>query len=152
MCTAIEMLHRWQAFNVTSTAGAVMVEQKADVLQLNKEELYDKGHDSSGVQLLPYADAAKTRGYAEMKHQMNPSPGYGIPDLYLTGSLQSKMDLSVEGENYTIFSEDSKAPKLIKKYGKIFGLTTEGKKMAWSNIMRVPFVYGLAEQTGCNVG
>ena len=61
--------------------------------------------------------------YAEMKHSMNPLPGFGVPDLKLTGAFYRATSVSVGSQTLKIDSSDSKSTELQAKYGKeIFGL------------------------------
>jgi len=71
----------------------------------------------------------KNDSYASFKHMKNPDPGFGIPDLFLTGSFQKNMFVIPEGLGFEVDSFDSKTTELVAKYGQgIFGLTEENLK------------------------
>jgi len=57
---------------------------------------------------------------------MNSIPGYGNPDLRLSGSFYERMTASASKEGITVYSTDEKAASLEGKYGKqIWTLYTE---------------------------
>ena len=148
MCTAREMLQRMEAVRDTiiPIVGACLEETKEPIIGLNTSQLYDEGVDKNGNKLQPYRSRGENyESYAAMKHRMNPKPGFGNPDLFLTGEFQHSMNLRVEGEVFEIDSTDTKTNKLREKYGdQIFGLTDESKQEAWC-IVRPPLVEKIAE-------
>ncbi len=58
---------------------------------------------------------------------MNPLPGEGVPDLFLTGEFQRQMDVEISGNVIDVISKDEKGPELEDKYQDIFGLGTNYK-------------------------
>jgi hypothetical protein len=78
-----------------------------------------KGLNAHGEPLGQYQNEV----YAEMKHSMNPLPGFGVPDLRLTGAFYRATSVTVSGQSVITNSSDSKSAELQAKYGKeIFGL------------------------------
>ena len=93
------------------------------VIDLNQSQLLS-GIDSKGEELGEY----ESKPYATFKNTLNPLPGFGVPDLKLTGSFYREMYLqfSSKGWPVQIFSMDEKTSKLVSQYGKdIFGLTED---------------------------
>jgi hypothetical protein len=93
-------------------------EYRAQILELNKKQLEDKGIDSHGIKLPPYSI-----GYKKIR------AAKGLPT--------DRMTLKFEGDFHDAFyqlvfdqfteigSRDTKAESLEKRYGDIFGLTDE---------------------------
>lgn len=98
-----------------------LYDTKDQYLAIQKDQLYT-GVDSRGSHLLTY----KNKYYARKKNEMNPIPGYGNPDLRLTGAFYNAMKADVNSEGLTVYSTDQKAGMLEAKYGKsIFTLFEE---------------------------
>lgn len=90
---------------------------------LNLGQMY-KGVNSLGQPIGMY----KSGIYAEVKHRMNPTPGEGIPDLFVTGAFYRGEYVRIEGNKILSGSDDSKNDKLEKRYGKVIhGLNAESK-------------------------
>ena len=100
----------------------VFMEESFAVEELNKNQL-DEGLDSKGKKLTQY----KYDSYAEYKHELNSKPGYGNPDLNLTGDFYSGFKVEEKGgTKYDITSLDRKTQTLTENYGiAIFGLSEE---------------------------
>lgn len=98
-------MDREAAKAVRATAGMIV--------ELNKEQLR-KGFDGTGRRISP---KYRRPEYAQMKAQMNPLPGLGIPDLELTGEFKAGMGVDVNEDEYEVFSTDVKAGDLERKYG-----------------------------------
>jgi hypothetical protein len=133
------MLKRFHSFDPIAATGDAMLENKEQIIGINQEMLYEDGTDVFGNVLKPYS----WQEYAEYKFERR---GKGITDLYDTGAMYSRMNLRVDGNEYEINSSDEKAFGLVKKYGKIFGLTELGKKETWV-IIKPDFVYNLKQVT-----
>jgi len=101
-------------------------EAKTQIVQLNKDQLYQLGEDIKGLRLAPY----KSIFYAEYKFDLR-GDGKEITDLFRTGDFQNGMYLYFEGEMYGISSEDSKTLDLESKYGEIFGLSEDNKLLVF---------------------
>lgn len=71
------------------------------------------GFDGNGNRLKPYANDR----YAAKKTEMNPLPGFGNPDLYLTGDWSNNIETQRSGTSLQTASSDEKNKMLIKKYG-----------------------------------
>lgn len=123
MTTIAEMYNRVKRLDLRKQVP-ILIEQSGDeIIALNQRQLYNNSEDSEGVPLRFYAN----NGYAFYKERLNSNPGFGKPDLYLTGAFYRGFYLSVTNSTYSINSRDSKTGKLEAKYGKVFGLNSESK-------------------------
>ncbi len=93
-------------------------ETTADFENIQRDQLLS-GKANTGKEIAP---RYRRRKYADAKHDMNPLPGYGIPDLKLTGSFHRGIDVKAGRESFNIISTDKKAIELEQKYSDIFGL------------------------------
>jgi hypothetical protein len=106
--------------NLKSIAENSVDETKPDYIESQKDQLI-QGSNSSGGTFRKYRNAV----YAKRKNQMNPLPGYGNPDLKLTGDFYSGIYAKVEGGKIVIGSNDSKAQALEANYKNVFGLNSQ---------------------------
>ena len=122
------------AQNVEKEAYRIIAAAQKEITALNtNEQLYKKGIDAEGRKLKP--DYSRVR-YARAKHKFNPLPGYGTPDLKLTGSFYKQWYLVARNKQIEFFSSDAKADKLQDKYGEnIFGLTSENERLLNEEIL-----------------
>ena len=134
MCGINEMLLRVEQVkaNIIPLTESIIQESDVefDLIQLNKNQLYDSGVDSIGNLLAPY----RSKHYADMKFQMR---GKELTDLFLSGEFQRNFHIIVEGEQYGITSSDDKTGALIEKYGSdIFGINEESKPILTMPIIK----------------
>ena len=132
------MLRRVEAIDLQAIGVAIIVDSKPELLQLNKDQLMNEGVDKNKRKLKSYS----SNSYAVRKNRMNPFPGLGTPDLYLTGSFQDGFTLRINSKStFDIYSTNSKNNDLTKKYGKdIFGLTEDSKTEYQREIMQPELV------------
>lgn len=105
----------------------VMLDSMADTapeyVKDQKDQLY-AGFDSKGQRLKSYASEL----YAEKKNQMNSAPGFGNPDLKLTGAFYDSIRADIDNDGFQVSASDEKANMLEEKYGKaIYTLGTDAK-------------------------
>lgn len=79
---------------------------------MNRDQLL-LGYTSNLTRLPRYASYS----YAKLKNAMNPAPGIGNPDYYLTGAFQSRIRAERFGEEIEVASYDEKAPYLEARTG-----------------------------------
>lgn len=147
--TISELKEIWQRAkdNLPVTTANILSDNEAELLNLNRTQLYS-GYDGYGRQLRAYRNAQ----YAVEKHEMNPQPGYGVPDLYLTGSTYAKMKALINSQTVDLFSEDEKWKKLELQYGEAIGrLNTESINTLRKQVIQPNLVHAIAEQTGAIV-
>ena len=102
-------------------------EVEFEIVQLNKNQLYDNGMDSKNNKLSPY----RSRYYADMKFELR---GKELTDLFLKGDWQREFHIIISNDRiqYDITSSDEKTVPLVEKYGEnIFGLNQENKEIAF---------------------
>lgn len=108
-----ELLAHLQKFDpVEATAQYIAAQPKA-LLDIVQQQLHNSGEDAQGHELKAYKD----KKYAAMKHAMNPLPGMGVPDLYLSGALYRNMQVKDTGTGYEIVSTVPYFPALLKAQG-----------------------------------
>lgn len=121
MATIKQLLDRWQNLRVQPLISNAIERTQANFIELQKAQLY-AGKTVTGAAIgekHPY----RSHEYAIFKHEMNPAPGIGNPDLFLTGSTYDGLDTEVGDEAITVFSNDEKGPELDAAYpGAIAGL------------------------------
>lgn len=109
--------------------AALRIVRQSDetILDLNRGQLL-QGLTPQGTKLKP--DYRNER-YKRAKNRANPLPGFGTPDLKLTGKFHSNFYLTAQNGELEFFSSDTKTSKLIDKYGKdnIFGLTVQNNEV-----------------------
>lgn len=126
-----EMLQRVELVQnsiIELTAQTVQqTEEEFDLVQLNKNQLYDDGEDAKEFTLRPY----RSPMYAEMKYNMR-GDGKELTDLFLSGEFQRGFHILIQNDQYSITSSDEKTQKLISMYGEdIFGIADKNKEKAF---------------------
>ena len=107
-------------------AYRILANVQDQITQLNKDQL-QKGQNKKGQKLSPKYSRVR---YARAKAKVNPLPGFGTPDLKLTGRFYSDFFITAKNKEFTVFSSDEKADVLKSKYGEdIFGLTVENNRI-----------------------
>lgn len=117
------LLTRVKKIDLRKAAIAVIQETSADLVELNKKQLYEKSITSEGVLLKLYSSPL----YAINKNERNPLPGLFHPDFRDTGAFQDGMYAQVKSGSVIMYgSTDSKSALLEARDGKeIFGLTKD---------------------------
>jgi hypothetical protein len=139
MATFATMLSRFKSFDATQATGEAMKDNESEVLDVNREQLYEKGTDKFGSKLPDY----KSKPYAKKKLGMR---GKSIVDLYLTGDMQRDMEIEVKGDTYEVTSTAEYTPYVLNRRPNSFGFTQDGKQVVW-HIVRPDFVKRLATHT-----
>lgn len=112
--------------------------------KLQKDQL-KAGKTNKGDTIRPRYRSPK---YARVKNEMNPLPGIGVPDLFLTGKFYSGIDAEPGRDVIDIISKDSKGPELENKYPNIFGLGTNFKKQYLEEDLRPKVMSKISSVTG----
>lgn len=106
------------------------------------------GEDGTGYQISP---KYKSEGYALQKEELNPVPGLGTPDLFVTGDFYNSLEEVVNKSAYsfTIDGTDEKAPKLELKYGdEIYALNDQNKEYYSNEILKPYLVSKIKTELG----
>lgn len=95
-----------------------------DVFEVQQREQLKAGKTKTGASISP---RYQSNSYAARKAAINPLPGFGVPDLRLTGEFQRLIDVEAATDVFDIISKDEKGAALENKYSDIFGLGGEYK-------------------------
>lgn len=136
---AIERLERLKT-NLPAIAEQSVYESRDEYTEDQKEQLF-QGSDNRGRSFKTYYDPE----YARMKNQMNPIPGYGYPDLKLTGAFYQGIYTKIEGGKIVVGSTDSKAADLEKKYRYVFGLAPDEMEKFLYNTLKPVYQRNILE-------
>jgi len=108
--------------NIPDQTIGIVKRNESEILDLNRRsQLYDKGIDSLGLDLKPYAF------FTIQIKQLLGQP-FDRTTLNYSGSFYRGFKINVNDMTLSFDSDDSKTNDLIGKYGRnIFGLTTENQ-------------------------
>lgn len=139
-----ELSAGFASVNASSEIGNAIKNTEQWMVELNKEQL-SHGINSLGQKLMPYNSLT----YALRKEEMNPLPGFGVPDLKYTGAFYGGLFAKYQGGKIVFGSTDSKTDELRGKYGvSIFGLTKENEQFYKDNILREEIIKIVERKTG----
>jgi len=145
--TGDEMLARLERIDLTELTAFALELKEVEVIRLQQGQL-SSGFDAAGKRLARY----RSGDYAEQKNRQNPAPGFGNPDLNLTGAFYRGMFLTTTGEQYTLLSTDPKTEALVAKYGElVFGFTEDNKVVVWNDLLQPVVVQSISQSTGLPV-
>lgn len=139
---------RFQKLDTESIVHESLVATKEGIADQNAEQLLH-GLRSDGSEIMPeYSNDL----YAQVKNRMNPLPGFGVPDLYKTGSFVEHIKVEVGSDKITEDSTDEKSEMLQKKYSKgkakIFGLSKPYRREYLDQNLRPEFKRRMESATG----
>ena len=111
--------------NIPQQTEGIINRNKVEIIDLNRQsQLYDKGEDSLGLSLKPYAF------FTVQIKQLLGQP-YDRTTLNYSGAFYDGFYLTIDKDNLvlTFNSTDRKTPDLIGKYGQnIFGLNLDNQQ------------------------
>lgn len=118
------LLNRFKKLDTDSLLTESFSETLPQLVEINKKQLY-AGYGNTGKKISKKYKRAK---YARVKHEMNPTPGLGTPDIFVTGEYYSELKGTMIGDDIAeLHSTDEKAQFLEQKYDDILGLGGEYK-------------------------
>lgn len=117
MASIKALYKRVKALRSDEVIQQTLEEKKEDYLDENRKQLYE-GFDREGNRLRKYRSAK----YARVKNQMNPRPGLGNPDFYVTGAFYRNRTVTVQGGELITNLNDPKSEDLLKRDPDIIGL------------------------------
>ena len=121
MCTVRAKIEQIQALNLESEVVSSIEATEEDYIAKNTQEELFTGIDATGNQISPNY---KSMSYARKKAARNSLPGFGVPDLKLTGEFYNRFTLKVDRAEIEVNSDVPYAKYLEARYGKrIYGLT-----------------------------
>lgn len=143
-----EMIDGFKKVNLKEALPGLLVEAGPELVQKVRNQL-NTGTDATMNKITPkYADAYYGGAYTREKNQMNPLPGKGTPDLYLTGFLYQGLTLKAEGGTYDITSEvDYFTAPQIAQYGDEVFKVSDDNKSAFNQKTFGPLIMNYVENT-----
>ncbi len=126
MATIDDVIKNFQSLHLEAEVPRIIQKLSAEMVDYNLHQL-EMGLTSDGITITPRYRNAK---YAAFKNTLDPTAGYGVPNLKLTGDFYAGFHVQLKGMVFEFGSRDSKSALLEGVYGKnggIFGLT-EGNK------------------------
>jgi hypothetical protein len=142
MATIGKIATKFRALNTDEVVTAAFRTSTDGFTEEQKKQLY-AGFDKEGKRLQKY----RNNKYARVKNEMNPGPGLGNPDLYVTGAYFGGIKTNVQGLSLHIESSDAKGPELETKY-KPYGLGGGYKQEFIRGIYRPNFRKQVRLKTG----
>lgn len=149
MSILTDLLNRVQAVSESLAQGDVirdvLVRHEADVLDLQRQQLFE-GKRPDGEDIRPlYSEDLKPRGYfhsvesagryAAWKEDISPysaSRNPDAPNLYINGRFHSELGVNFDAETVAVIGETSYAQGIMLKYADAFGLSPAN----WAAIFR----------------
>lgn len=156
MATVFEFDDRAQKLDPVQIIKLCIQQTVYEIIALNCSQL-ESGEDSTGSFLKSYDPKLRYYGkeypeyrkqyYQVFKNELNPKPGLGNPDLFLTGEFYKGIGVVVTDTTYTVESNSEKAPRLELRYGsQIYGLTTENKTTYCSETLKPAIINNIRQQ------
>lgn len=122
-----------------------IIDTDLELIEVNRDNLLS-GFNALGVKITRAYRSAK---YAEKKRAKNALPGYGVPDLNLTGSFYNAIEFHISGANLVWENSDSKAAKLLEKYGSVLGVSENERLQRYRTEYLYPAIArGIKAKTG----
>lgn len=146
MATPGELLDLLEALDLPAIVTEALDEQKESYVKKNLDQLLDGLSPEEGKIEPKY----KSKSYARKKNAMNPKPGFGTPDFYLTGALHEQTHAEVEGDDLVIKSDVEYAKYNEQRWGNetIWGLTEENFEVFVDDELRPSIIEKVCDQTG----
>lgn len=123
MATIKGLLRRVKNFDTDKAIDNSFEVTTTDFAVLNKQQMY-AGFDKSGEKFTKKYAAGS---YAKKKNKMNPLPGYGTPDLFLSGEFQKQIKVDYSKGILTSMSSVEYA-KYVEPVYRPYGLGGKLKK------------------------
>jgi len=144
MGTLLQLKKRLEALKVDRVSQDSMEAVSNQLADRQRDQMLE-GKNRKGARIGRYRNPA----YARMKEVMNPLPGFGVPDLRLTGEFYKQVYVDVRDNTVIIDSTDEKTQSLVNKYGEeIFGLNENTKAEFIRKDLRPVFMQKISEATG----
>lgn len=132
----IKQVKNFEKLNIDVILANEIEKNHTEINSAQKNQL-EFGLNSKGKKITPkYASDDKgNETYAETKHALNPLPGFGTPDLLLSGDLQDNLDFDIglDGDLF-FFSNVDYFNSIEDRYKDAFGLTKKSIKKVMPKI------------------
>lgn len=129
-------------------------EHVPEIIKKKEYELVSKVIGQHKLGIFPtgqkIAPAYKSKAYASFKSAINSAPGYGTPDIHLTGAYDDDMHVTIKGDSYEIDSGVGYAKAAsILQYGNDLNLPSqESKEEYWNEALVPEILIYINEVTG----
>ena len=143
MGTIKSVLRKVQAINIPEIARESFVSVETDYAEENKKQLFE-GFDKDGSKLKQY----RSNKYARVKNEMNPLPGLGNPDFYVTGAFTNSRHVTINGNVIETTYSDEKAARLLERDPNISGLGGSFKLEFINEKLKPSFFAEVRKRTG----
>lgn len=160
MGRVFDLTDRIEALDIKATIVTSVQQTSYEIISFNSEQL-NSGIRSDGLTLKPYDPKLKYYGkeypqyrkeyYEQFKNSLNPNPGLGNPDLFLTGEFYKGIGVVVNANSnsFTVSSSSEKAKRLELRYGsQIYGLTKENKTKYAIDVLQPTLNTNIKNQLG----
>lgn len=126
-----EFIALLDGFDIVSEAGKIVQDNKQQVLELNKDQLW-AGENTEGMPIRPsyfedpfFKTKQQARAYANWKQKITPNPNrhYGTPNLYINGYYYRSLDMRVQGTEVVYTSTLIGGEDIDAQYQNIRGLS-----------------------------
>lgn len=144
MGTINNLRRKFEALDIDKVARKSMENTTEEMANIQAEQMMH-GFNSFGNKIGQY----KLEPYAEKKNRMNPLPGFGVPDLKLTGAFYRGINVKISGEMVITDSSNIKSEGLQKRYGpEIYGLDEQYKGEFLREALQPEFGSLMEQETG----
>lgn len=146
MGNTLELYNALVELDIETESVNSVINTDKEMADLNREQ-FEAGVSSEGKKISP---KYRSKAYAELKNEMNPSAGMWNPDLILTGAfIQSISVENITKDGFTIEASDSKSEQLSEKYGdEIFGLVSTQQEYYNKEVFFPDFSAAITQKTG----
>ena len=119
--TVQEYNKKLKSINKPKLKREAVKKAEPEIVNLNRLQL-EKGLTIDETKITP---KYRNPVYATFKNSMNPRPGFGTPDLKLSGAFHDSLKVLFGNGSFKIKGFTDYAEKLEAKYKGIYGLTKE---------------------------
>lgn len=147
MASVDEIIKVLKTIDVRESCIEAAVLTKDKIPPLIKGQL-TQGKSGTGRKITPLY---KNASYARKKYRMNPVPGYGVPDLYLSGGYYDTLDAKVDPEGITVESDKPYARYVDENYsGEVTKMARDSKEVFIEESYSPALADVIEKQTGLN--
>lgn len=144
MAGMFALLDRLDATELKPIVITCLEQSQYEWLALNRGQLHD-GQDNTGALQSPLY---KLEGYAEYKNQLNPVPGLGVPDFFVSGGYYNSIRVKVTPSGIETYSDSELAPKLESRWTRNYGLDPENLGYYNNEIIRPKLILCVKDKLG----
>ena len=115
-----------QELSSGSLMQELVLEHEKEIVEANKEQLYEFGQNPLGISLGSYSPYT-------IKRKIEKGQPYDRVTLKDSGDFYAGFHLEADNTGFTITSSDWKTGELLARWGQIFGLTVANRlHLAWT--------------------